>query len=165
MLGQVSRLKPIIQEYKIPTIKLLHLSGNSKPPIDYMYLPFGSYVLDSYAVLEYIKAIHKGKDAPKVGLLTYNNAYGKSIHDPSKEYAAKNNINIVTIEEFPPATVDLTTEMLRLESRKEQNISSCRSFRHAIITALKAADRTIIMCLSLEPGPPQIQISLSLGKV
>ena len=66
-----------------------------------MYLPFGSYILDSYAVLEYIKAIHKGKDAPKVGLLTYNNTYGKTIHAPSKEYAAKNNINIVSIEEFP----------------------------------------------------------------
>jgi len=42
-----------------------------------MYLPFGTYILDSYIVLEFIKSIHKGKEAPKVGLLTYNNAYGK----------------------------------------------------------------------------------------
>ena len=126
--GSGIQAKPIIQEYKIPTINYSTYQGILKPPIDYMYLPFGSYILDSYAVLEYIKAIHKGKDAPKVGLLTYNNVYGKSIHDPSKEYAAKNNINIVSIEEFPPATVDLSTEVLRLK-QKGQNMSSCRSFR------------------------------------
>jgi len=40
----------------------------------------------------------RGKDVPKVGLLTYNNAYGKTIHAPSKEYAAKHGINIVGIE-------------------------------------------------------------------
>ena len=44
--------------------------------------------------VEYIKNVHKGSDPPKVGLLTYNNAYGKSIHDPSKEYAAENNNKI-----------------------------------------------------------------------
>ena len=118
--GSGIQVKPIIQEYKIPTINYSTYQGILKPPIDYMYLPFGSYVLDSYAVLEYIKAIHKGKDAPKVGLLTYNNVYGKSIHDPSKEYAAKNNINIVTIEEFPPATVDLSTEVLRLKAERRR---------------------------------------------
>jgi len=59
--------------------------------------------------------------------LTYNNAYGRTIHAPSKEYAAKNNINIVSIEEFPAATVDLTTEMLRLKN-KEQSIFSCRFY-------------------------------------
>jgi branched-chain amino acid transport system substrate-binding protein len=105
-----------------------------------MYLPFGSYILDSYAVLEYIKSIHKGKDAPKVGLLTYNNVYGRSIHDPSKEYAAKNKINIVTIEEFPPATVDLTTEMLRLKSKGAEYVF-VQILPAAVITALKAADK------------------------
>jgi len=132
--------KPIIQEYKIPTINYSTYQGILKPPIAYMYLPFGSYVLDSQAVLGYIKAIHKGKDAPKVGLLTYNNTYGKSIHDPSKEYAAKNNINIVTIEEFPPATVDLTTEMLRLKSKGAEYVF-VQILPAAIITALKAADK------------------------
>ena len=58
--------------------------------------------MDSYAVLEYIKTIHKGSSPPKVGLLTYNNAYGKSIHEPSKEYAGKNNMDIVAIEAVSP---------------------------------------------------------------
>jgi len=138
--GTGIQIKPIIQEYKIPTINYSTFQGILKAPVDYMYLPFGSYILDSYAVLEYIKNIHKGKDAPKVGLLTYNNVYGRSIHDPSKEYAAKNKINIVTIEEFPPATVDLTTEMLRLKSKGAEYVF-VQILPAAVITALKAADK------------------------
>ncbi len=138
--GTGIQIKPIIQEYKIPTINYSTYQGILKPPIAYMYLPFGSYILDSYAVLEYIRSIHKGKDAPKVGLLTYNNVYGRSIHDPSKEYAAKHNINIVTIEEFPPATVDLTTEMLRLKGKGAEYVF-VQILPAAVITALKAADK------------------------
>jgi branched-chain amino acid transport system substrate-binding protein len=138
--GSGIQAKPIIQEYKIPLINYSTFQGILKPPIDYVYLPFGSYILDSYAVLEYIRTIHKGKDAPKVGLLTYNNVYGKSIHDPSKEYAAKNNINIVSIEEFPPTTVDLATEMLRLKEKGAEYIFM-QILPAAIITALKAADK------------------------
>ncbi len=138
--GTGIQIKPIIQEHKIPTINYSTFQGILKPPIDYMYLPFGSYILDSYAVLEYIRSIHKGKDAPKVGLLTYNNVYGRSIHDPSKEYALKNNINIVTIEEFPPATVDLTTEMLRMKGKGAEYVF-VQILPAAVITALKAADK------------------------
>ncbi len=132
--------KPMIQEYKIPTINYSTAQDILNPPIDYMYLPFGNYILDSQAVLAYIKAIHKGKEPPKVGLLTYNNTYGKTIHKPSQEYAAKNNINIVSIEEFPSTTVDLTTEMLRLKEKGAEYIFM-QILPAGIITALKAADR------------------------
>ncbi len=138
--GSGIQAKPIIQEYKIPTINYSTYQGILAPPIGYMDLPFGSYVLDSQIVLEYIRTIHKGKEAPKVGLLTYNNVYGKAIHDPSKEYAAKNNINIVSIEEFPPTTVDLTTEMLRLKSKGAEYIF-VQILPAGIIAALKAADK------------------------
>jgi branched-chain amino acid transport system substrate-binding protein len=138
--GSGIQVKPIIQEYKIPTINYSVYQGILKPPLDYMYLPFGSYVLDSCAVLAYIKAIHKGKDAPKVGLLTYNNVYGKSIHDPSMEYAHTNNINIVSIEEFPPATVDLSTEVLRLKAKGAEYVFM-QILPAAVVTAMKAFDR------------------------
>ncbi|MCS7281049.1 MAG: ABC transporter substrate-binding protein [Desulfobacterota bacterium] len=131
--------KPIVQEYKIPTINYSTGQDILKPPIDYMYLPFGTYILDSYAILEYIKAIHKGKEPPKVGLLTYNNPYGKTIHEPSKEYAAKHGIKIVGIEEFPPATVDLTTQLLKLKEAGAEYIFM-QILPAGIITALKAAD-------------------------
>ena len=138
--GSGIQVKPMIQEYKIPTINYSTYQGILNPPIDYMYLPFGSYVVDSYAIMEYIKAIHKGSEPPKVGLLTYNNTYGKAIHEPCKEYAAKNNINIVSIEEFPTSTVDLSTELLRLKDKKAEYVV-LQILPAGIITALKAADR------------------------
>jgi len=138
--GSGIQAKPLVQKYKTPCINYSTYQGLLKSPLDYMYLPFGSYVLDSYAVLEYIRTTHKGKEAPKVGLLTYNNTYGKSIHDPSKEYAAKHKVNIVGIEEFPTKTIDLTTELLRLKERGAEYIFLQILPAHIII-ALKSADR------------------------
>ena len=132
--------KPLIQRCKTPNINYSTYQGILKAPVDYVYLPFGSYIMDSYAVLEYIKASHKGSEAPKVGLLTYNNAYGKSIHAASKEYAAKNNIDIVDIEEFPPKALDLNTELLRLKQKGAEYIF-VQNLPSAIIMALQAADR------------------------
>lgn len=138
--GTGIQAKPIVQEYKIPAINYSVGQDILKPPIDYMYLPFGTYILDSYAVLEYIKAIHKGKEPPKVGLLTYNNAYGKTIHEPSKEYAGKHGLKIVGIEEFPPATVDLSTQLLKLKEAGAEYIFM-QILPASIISALKAADQ------------------------
>lgn len=132
--------KPIIQKYKTPNINFSTYQGILKPPVDYAYLPYGAYTMDSYAVLEYIKNIHKGNAPPKVGLLTYNNAYGKSIHDPSNEYAAKNNVNIVSIEQFPPKTLDLNTELLRLKDKGAEYIFM-QCLPSAILMALESADR------------------------
>ena len=132
--------KPIIQKYKTPNINYSTFQAILKAPVDYAYLPFGSYVMDSYAVLEYIRTIHTGREAPKVGLLTWNNAYGKSIHAPSQEYAEKYGIKIVSIEQFPPTSLDLNTECLRLkEAGAEYVFMQC--LPSAIIMALQAADR------------------------
>lgn len=132
--------KPIIKRYRIPTINYSTAWEVLQKPIDYMYLPFGSYKLDCYAVLEYIAAVHKGDGPPKVGILTYNNAYGRSIHKPSMEYAKQRNIDIVSIEEFPAKTVDLTTEMLRLKNQGAEYVF-IQMLPAAIISAFKSADR------------------------
>ena len=138
--GEGLAAKPIIQQYKIPTINYSTSWEILESPIDYMYLPFGSYKMDCYAIMAYIRAIHKGKEAPKVGLLTFNNAYGRSIHQPSTEYAKKIHIDIVAIEEFPPKTVDLNTELLRLQKKGAQYIVM-QMLPAAIITTFKSADR------------------------
>ncbi|MGV8059306.1 MAG: ABC transporter substrate-binding protein [Smithellaceae bacterium] len=138
--GEGLAAKPIVQNYKIPTINYSTSWEILEKPFGYMYLPFGSYKMDCHAVLEYIKAIHKGNNPPKVGLLTYNNAYGRSIHEPSKEYAKQLKINIVAIEEFPPKTVDLNTELLRLQKAGAEYIF-IQMLPSAIITAFKSADR------------------------
>jgi len=96
--------------------------------------------MDCYAVMAYIKAIHKGKNPPKLGLLTYNNAYGRSIHQPSRDYAKKIQIDLVAIEEFPPKTVDLTTELLRLQKNGAEYVFM-QMLPAAIITTFKGADR------------------------
>lgn len=138
--GEGLAAKPIVQKYKVPTINYSTSWEILEKPIDYMYLPFGSYKMDCRAVLEYIKTIHTGKEAPKVGLLTYNNAYGRSIHAPSREYAAQLGIDLVAIEEFPPRTVDLNTELLRLQKKGAQYIF-IQMLPSTIITAFKSADR------------------------
>ena len=138
--GEGLAAKPLVQGYKIPTINYSTSWELLEKPLDYMYLPFGSYRLDCAAVLEYIKSIHKGKEAPKVGLLTYNNAYGRSIHKPSQEYAKANGINIVSIEEFPPKTVDLTTELLRLKKNGAEYVFM-QMLPATIVTTFKSADR------------------------
>lgn len=139
-VGEGLAAKPIIQQYKIPTINYSTGWEILEPPIAYMYLPFGSYRMDCEAVLDYIRAIHKGKETPKVGLLTYNSAYGRSIHKPSREYAEKQNINIVAIEEFPAITVDLTTELLRLQKSGAEYIFM-QMLPASIITTFRSADR------------------------
>ena len=138
--GEGLAAKPIIQQYKIPTINYSTSWEILEPPIQYMYLPFGSYRMDCQAVLEYIRTIHKGKDAPKVGLLTYNNPYGRSIHKPSREFAERLKIQIVSVEEFPAKTVDLTTELLRLKKNGAEYIF-IQMLPATIVTAFKSADR------------------------
>src|SRR5512137_2144704 len=138
--GEGLAAKPIIQKYKIPTINYSTSWEILQEPVDYMYLPFGSYKMDCYAILEYIKAIHKGKNPPKVGLLTYNNAYGRSIHQPSQDYAKTIGVEIAAVEEFPPKTVDLTTELLRMKSQGVEYVFF-QVLPSTIVTALKSADR------------------------
>jgi branched-chain amino acid transport system substrate-binding protein len=133
-------VKPIIKQYKTPTINYSVPWEALMPPIDYFYLPYGSYRLDVYAVLEYIRTIHTGKEAPKVALLTYNNAYGRTIHKPSKEYADEHDIKIVDIEEFPSSAIDLTTQLLRAKEAGAEYIF-LQILPATIITALKSADR------------------------
>jgi branched-chain amino acid transport system substrate-binding protein len=138
--GEGLAAKPIVQQYRIPTINYSTSWEILEAPIDYMYLPFGSYRMDCYAVIDYILTIHKGKERPKIGLLTYNNAYGRSIHQPTREYAAGKRVDIVAIEEFPPKTVDLSTELLRLKQKGAEYIFM-QMLPSAIITAFKSADR------------------------
>ncbi|MCU0576887.1 MAG: ABC transporter substrate-binding protein [Desulfobacterota bacterium] len=138
--GEGIQAKPLLQEYKIPAINYSTAWEILQPPVDYMYLPFGNYRLDCAVVMEYVAAVHKGPGAPKVGLLTYNNPYGKSIHEPSREYAKAMNIEIVSVEEFPPQTVDLTTELLRLKQKGAQYVF-IQMLPSAIISTLKSSDR------------------------
>lgn len=132
--------KPIFQKYRIPDINYSTFQMFLKQPLDYAYLPFAAYNMDSYAVMEYINTIHEGPESAKVGLLTYNNAYGKAIHAPSKEYAAKHDMEIVGILAFPKETVNLDTELLKLKKMGAEYLFVQILPTHIIMT-LKAMDR------------------------
>ena len=138
--GSGIMVKPIIQQYKTPCINFSTFPAILKPPVDYAYLPFGDYVMDTIAVSEYISNIHKGSGSPKLALLTYNNAFGKAVQAPMKEYAEKHNIDIVTIEEFPTTTPDLSTELLKIKNAGAQYIFTQLLGGH-VVMALQAADR------------------------
>ena len=138
--GEGLNVKPIIKRYGIPAINYSTAWEILEPPIEFMYLPFGSYKLDCYAILDYVKTVHQGSEPPKVGLLTYNNAYGRSIHKPSMEYAREKGVDLVAIEEFPPKTVDVTTELLRLKEKGAEYVF-IQILPAAIISAFKSADR------------------------
>ncbi len=72
----------------------------------------------------------------RAGQRANNNAFGKSIHGPGKEHAAEIGVNIVSIEEFPPATVDLTTELMRFKRGGAEYVFM-QMLPAAIITALR----------------------------
>jgi len=65
--GEGLAAKPIVQKYKIPTINYSTSWEILQAPIRYMYLPFGSYRMDCYAVLEYIRTIHQRAESPESG--------------------------------------------------------------------------------------------------
>jgi branched-chain amino acid transport system substrate-binding protein len=96
--------------------------------------------MDTIAVSEYIRNIHKGGESPKVALLTYNNAFGKAIQAPMKAYAGKYNMNIVAISEFPTKTPDLSTELLKLKNAGAEYIFTQLLGGH-VAMALQASDR------------------------
>jgi ABC-type branched-subunit amino acid transport system substrate-binding protein len=114
--GSGIMVKPISQKYKVPNINFSTFPAIVKPPIDYCYLPFGHYVMDTIAVSEYILNLHKGSGPPKIAL------------------------HIVSIEEFPPKTLDLNTELLRLKNKGAQYIFTQILGGHTVM-ALQAANR------------------------
>ena len=138
--GSGISVKPIIQKYMVPNINFSTFPAILNPPVDYAYLPFGDYVMDTVAVSEYILNIHKGSSPPKIALLTYNNAFGKAVQAPMKDYASKHNLNIVDIEEFPTTTIDINTELLKLKSKGADYIFTQLLPGH-VVMALQAADR------------------------
>jgi len=138
--GEGLAVKPIIQRYKIPTINYSSGWELLQPPIDYFFLAFGSYKRDTEAVLDYVRIIHKGKDSPKVGLLILNNAFGRQIIKPCKEFASRHGLKIVGIEEFPVQTLDLSTHMMRLKEKEAEYVFMQAAAAH-IITAIRGGKR------------------------
>jgi len=134
------KARPIFVKYKVPHMDASNCPAILRPPVSYTYLPFGSAVLDCYAILQYIQVTHEGAAPPRIGILTANDTCGKSIHGPSEAYASNHRLQIVSIEQFSPGTKDLNPAMLKLKGVGAEYIFMQCAPSDAV-TALKSADR------------------------
>lgn len=120
------KAKSIFVRNRIPTINASNCRNILHPPMSYTYLPFGSTALFCHAILQYIETTRKGTAEPKIGILTANDARGKSIHAPCGAYASKHPLQIVAVEEFTPDSPDLKPVMLKLrDTGAEYIIMQC----------------------------------------
>jgi len=134
------KTRAIFEQHKVPHIDATNRIKQLHPPVPYTYFPFGSTDLHCYAILQYIEMTHKGPDPPKIGVLTADDACGKSIHGPTKTYASNHGLQIVAVMEFTPGTPDLKPLMLKLKNAGIEYIFMQCTPTDAI-TALESADR------------------------
>jgi branched-chain amino acid transport system substrate-binding protein len=133
------KAKAIFVKHHIPHVDASDCRTILRPPVSYTYRPFGSTALDCYAILQYIETTHEGSAPPRIGILTTNDAFGKSIHTPSRAYASNHPLQIVAVEQFTPNTPDLKPAMLKLREMDAEYIFMQCAPSDAI-TALKSAD-------------------------
>ena len=79
-----------------------------------------SYPSSVATMMAWVKQQPKWKDKTvKVGLLTWDNSYGKAIFDPElrKWFKAQNDIELVAEEVFSPRDVDVSTQIIRLRNK------------------------------------------------
>lgn len=134
------KARPIFVKHRIPIMVASNCRTTLRPPVSYTYLPSGSIALDCYAILQYIQMTHEGSATPRIGILTANDACGKSIHGPSEAYASNHRLEIVAVEQFTPGTQDLKPAMLKLKDMDAEYIFMQCAPSDAV-TALKSADR------------------------
>ena len=134
------KARSIFVRYNVPHLDASNCPTILRPSPPYTYLPFGSAVLDSYAILQYIQLTHEGAAPPRIGMLTANDAFGRAIHGPTQTYAANHRLQIVSVEQFTPGTKDLEPAMLRLKGAGAEYIFMQCAPPDAV-TALKSADR------------------------
>ncbi|MCK7515462.1 MAG: hypothetical protein MZV70_73420 [Desulfobacterales bacterium] len=99
-----------------------------------------------------------------MGLLTYNNPYGRSIHEPSKEYAKAKNIEIVCHRGVPAPDrgPHHRAAAPQAEGRPVRvHADAARRHHHAPSRARTASATT--PCSSA-PGPPRTRTSSRTGK-
>lgn len=79
-----------------------------------------SYPSSVAAMMEWVQKQPKWKDKTlKVGLLTWNNSFGKGIFDPELRnwFKKQKNIELVAEEVFSPKDVDVSTQIIRLKNK------------------------------------------------
>jgi branched-chain amino acid transport system substrate-binding protein len=87
-------------------------------PVGNSYGFYALYPEQTAIALKWIKDNWKEKRNPRIGIITWDTAYGKAIlNDPFYEQLKKIGVDLVGTELFGPREVDLTAQLLRLKSK------------------------------------------------
>lgn len=93
-------------------------SNSTVFPVTYLIAASPSYAGCMATTMEYVLNNWKGGEI-KLGLLTWDNAYGKAIFDDQfrKWCAEKEGIELVAEEVFSPADTDVSTQIIRMKAK------------------------------------------------
>lgn len=95
-----------------PTIKTVYPQGN-------MYGHFALYPEGPAAVLKMVRENWKENRNPRIGVITWDSAYGRSfLTDEFFSYCKQIGVDIVGTELFKAGDVDVTTQLIRLRALK-----------------------------------------------
>jgi branched-chain amino acid transport system substrate-binding protein len=94
--------------------------GPSKYP--YYYSVGAHYAEQIRALIDWIKANHKGSDAPRVGFVNSPTAYGRDGLPEGIAYAKQKGLEVVAEIEFPYSAAEATGECMTLRRAKAQYV-------------------------------------------
>ena len=115
--GHVEALRERFKEDKIAELGVI--SMDAVYPLGYTFGWCPLYVDDFGAFLDWVAENRKGKERPRVAILTWDSAYGRAIMtDEAYAYADKIGIDIVAKEVFGLRDVDVSSQLLRIRSKK-----------------------------------------------
>ena len=113
-------LMPLAVKAKVPIVVGGFTKGLFVPPSDYVYLCQPSYAGVLCAGVKWYKEnVFKGKGKMKVGLLLWDNAFGRSSHiDEVYDYLTKDlGVEVVDPLFFPLKIKDFTPQLLQMKSK------------------------------------------------
>jgi branched-chain amino acid transport system substrate-binding protein len=124
-------LKPLIdkvnKEEKIPWLDgsySTEIFGDEGGPsvFPYYYSLGGTYGNQLKVLVKWIKENHKGKGAPKLGLVYSPTAWGRDGIPEVKAYAKEKGVEVVAEIEYPYSATDATNECMTLRKAKAQYV-------------------------------------------
>ena len=111
--AETSTFKPTFLEIKIPGISAQSTNCTN----EYIFIGQGSYTIECWVAMDYMKKDHKGPGKPKMALLVLPNAFGRSMIPGAKWYAEKIGIELAVIEDVSPRIIDAKPILLRLKAK------------------------------------------------
>jgi branched-chain amino acid transport system substrate-binding protein len=111
--GDTPTYKPTFLEIKIPG----QAAQSTNCTNEYIFISQGTYTIECWGAMDYMKKDHKGPGKPKMALLVLPNPFGRSVIPGAKWYAEKIGIDLAVIEDVSPRIIDAKPILLRLKAQ------------------------------------------------